>query len=163
MALKRLLQIGVIVEDADKTKQILTEKFGFTDWAPDEGLGGKLTDYAVNGVPAKLDNNVKFCTAFGLEWEFIEPKSGPLKTWLEEHGPGIHHIAVIDDRSYGEFRDLCKELSGKDVFLNGTAPSIGMDYSYYDLSKEIGMFVEVYNEERVHTSGFNIDAPSGEL
>ena len=33
-----------------------------------------------------------------------------------------------------------------------------MDYSYYDLTSVIGMFLEVYNENRPHPSGFNMDA-----
>lgn len=164
MALKRFLQICCIVEDVDKAKQILRDEFGFTDWAPAGGFGpNAIQDYTINGKPATLDNKSAFCMAFGIEWEFIQPNSGPLKTWIEEHGPGVHHFAVISDDSYQEFHDRCKRLSGKEVWLHGEAPSVGMDYSYYDLTKEIGMFLEVYNEPRPHTSGFNIEEKPGKL
>ena len=158
MAIKRFLQICCIVNDVEKTKQVLRDEYGFTNWAPKEDFGGPVTDYQINGEPAVLNNKAEFCTAFGIEWEFIEPKSGPLKPWLDEHGPGVHHFAVLTDDSYEEFGAKAKRLTGKDVWLHGTAPSVGMDYSYYDLTSVIGMFLEVYNEDRPHPSGFNMDA-----
>ena len=163
MSLKRFLQICCVVEDVEKTQKILTEEFGFTKWAPSGGFDKPITDYTINGKPAVLDNKSAFCDAFGIQWEFIEPQSGPLKQWITEHGPGIHHFAVISEDSYQEFHDRCERLSGKDVWLHGVAPSVGMDYSYYDLTKEIGMFLEVYNEAQPHTSGFNIDEEPGKL
>ena len=99
MAIKRFLQICCIVNDVEQTKQVLRDEYGFTNWAPKEDFGGPVTDYKINGEPAVLNNKAEFCTAFGIEWEFIEPKSGPLKPWLDEHGPGVHHFAVLTDES----------------------------------------------------------------
>lgn len=160
MALTRFLQICVIVEDVEKARKYLTEEFGFKNWAPSGGdFLSKINDYTINGQPAKLDNRAAFCRAFGLEWELIQPSSGPLKAWIDEHGPGVHHFAVLTDDSYEEFGERCKRISGKDVWLHGESPTVGMDYSYYDLTKEIGMFLEVYNEARSHDDvGFLMDS-----
>jgi len=158
MALTRLLQICVVVEDVEKAKRIMTDVYGFKGWKEGAEFGEPITDYTINGEPAVLDNNSRFCYCFGLEWELIEPHSGPLKKWLDEHGPGIHHLAFKSDDSYEDFYKTAKELSGKDVFLNGVSKKVGMDYSYFDLTKEIGMFVEVYNEDKAYDTGFRIDA-----
>ena len=159
MALTRLLQICAIVEDVEKAKKILTEVYGFKNWKEGEEFGAPITDYTINGKPAVLDNKSAFCTCFGLEWELIEPHSGPLKKWLDERGPGIHHLAFVNDDSYEDFYKTAKEISGKDVWLHGESPTVGMDYSYFDLTKEVGMFIEVYNEDRPFATGFKIDTP----
>lgn len=159
MAINRLLQICVIVEDVEKATRILTDVYGFPEFRVSDSLNANLQDYTINGEPAPLDNKSGFCIAFGLEWELIEPRSGPLKKWLDERGPGIHHLAVLTDESYEQFGETAKKLSGKDVWLNGVSPTFGMDYSYFDLTKEVGMFLEVYNEDREHPVGFFRDTP----
>lgn len=159
MTVNRLLQICCIVDDVDKACKILTETYGFPKFDITDCLESNMKDYTINGEPAPLDNKAGFCVAFGLEWELIEPRSGPLKKWLDERGPGIHHLAVLTDETYEGFAKTAKELSGKDVWLNGKAASVGMDYSYFDLTKEIGMFLEVYNEDRDHPVGFFRDTP----
>ena len=66
MAIKRFLQVCCIVNDVEKTKQVLRDEYGFTNWAPKEDFGGPVTDYTINGQPAELNNKAEFCTAFGM-------------------------------------------------------------------------------------------------
>ena len=78
----------------------------------------------------------------------MQPISGsPLSDWLREHGPGIHHIAFLYEEGGEKFIERYKEFTGREIWMNGTADSVGMDYSYLDLTKEIGFFVEAYRED----------------
>ena len=157
MALKRLVQISCLVENLERARKIMTEEFGFSIWWGTEGMP-PFDDYTINGEPAAYDNKIAFCEAFGLEWEFIEPKSGPLLAWIQEHGPGIHHLAFLQEESFQEFDAKVKRIMRKDTWLRGQSKTLGMDYSFYDLTKEVGMFFEIYNNDQPHPLGFNMDA-----
>ena len=53
---------------------------------------------------------------------------------------GIVIYALI---RYGQSDD-----TGRDPWLHCKEPNIGMEFAYLDLHKELGFFIEVYNEEK---------------
>ena len=137
----KFLQIGIIVEDVEATIKNY-EKYGIGPWrvAPFDTEG--MEDFTLNGEHKRLHTIMAFCNVWGFELELIQPVSdSPYKTWLKEHGPGMHHIALITRDS---FEDVLKEHKG----LWCKEPNIGMEFAYLDLHKELGMFLEVYNEEK---------------
>jgi methylmalonyl-CoA/ethylmalonyl-CoA epimerase len=146
---KKLLQIGIIVDDVDKCVKNYEEHFGMGPWRITYMDKEHFPKLMADGKPTDMANKCAFCDAYGIELELIEPLApSAYKTWLDEHGPGIHHIAVITKDSFGEVMDKCRELTGKDAWLHGQEPDIGMDFAYLDLTKQLGIFVEIYNEDR---------------
>ena len=60
----------------------------------------------------------------------------------------MHHIALITRDSFTEVVEEHKKLTGRDPWLWCKDPQIGMEFAYLDLHKELGLFLEIYNEEK---------------
>ncbi len=145
---KKFLQIGIIVENAEETMKNF-EAYGVGPWRVADFDSSVFSDFTMNGKKENLHTIMCFCDIWGFELELIQPISdSPYKTWLEEHGPGMHHIALITRDEFGKVLEQHKELTGQDPWLHCVEPNIGMEFAYLDLSKQIGMFLEVYNEEK---------------
>lgn len=147
----KLLQIGIIVDDVEATVKHYEEDFGIGPWK----FGGVSTENMpglhIDGKPGTLTMKAAFCHCFGMEIELIEPVSdSAYAKWLKEHGPGIHHIAVITKDPFKDVIEKHKQLTGKDPWIwakDTNAPEgQNLEFAYLDLTKELGMFVEVYPE-----------------
>lgn len=149
----KLLQIGIIVEDVDAAVKRYEEQYGMGPWNRVDFGPGLFPKMLVNGKPGMVEGKFAFCKAYGMELELIEPvNDSPYKTWLKEHGPGIHHIAAVTRDSFHDVVSEHERLTGKKPWLwckedNGKENE-GMEFAYLDLTKELGLFVEIYNEER---------------
>lgn len=145
----KLLQIGIIVRDVDKCIKNYEEQFGIGPWriaVMDKESFPKLT---IDGKPGNIATKCAFCNAYGMELELIEPLTeSAYKTWLDEHGPGIHHLAFITRDSFGEVLEQGRRLTGREAWIRGQEPDIGMDFAYLDLTETLGFIAEVYNEDR---------------
>ena len=145
----KFLQIGIIVEDVEAAVKHYTEQYGMGPWRMGELNSDDFPNLIVNGKPGKLHTRAAFCNAYGFEIELIQPISpSPYKSWLEEHGPGIHHIAVITRDPFDKVVEEHKRLTGQDPWLWCKEESIGMEFAYLDLTKDLGLFVEIYNEDK---------------
>ena len=146
----RVVAYEIIVENLDEAIKHYTEDYGIGPWK----LGGidnkQLPEIMVNGQKGvEICTKNAFIDIYGFEIELIEPISAsPYKTWLEEHGPGIHHIAAITRDPFNKVIEEHKALTGKDPWLWCKEENIGMEFAYLDLTKELGLFVEVYNEDK---------------
>ena len=111
-----LLQIGIIVRDRDKAVAGW-EKLGFK-MREVGGMSGEqppFDDLTIDGKRrAELVSKTAFFNCYGMEIELIEPVADtPYKKWLDEHGPGIHHIAVITEDSYDKVLEDYKAEKGE--------------------------------------------------
>lgn len=148
---KKLLQIGIIVEDIEAATKNYEEKYGMGPWKFGQLNTEKMPGLYVDGKPTDLDFKMAMCHCFGLEIELIQPVSASAYSkWLKEHGPGIHHIAVMTQDPFKEVIAKHKEQTGKEPWLwakDTIAPEgRNLEFAYLDLTKELGLFVEVYPE-----------------
>jgi methylmalonyl-CoA/ethylmalonyl-CoA epimerase len=148
-----LFQIGIIVNDLEKAIKHYEEFLGFGPWkilafGPD--LFPKML---VDGKPGMLEIRCAFCQCFGMEMELIQPVSDSVyKTWLQEHGPGLHHIAFKTRDSFEKTIEDVRNRFGNKPWIqakedNGLVGE-GMEFAYLDLAKEMGLYVEIYNEKK---------------
>ena len=145
---KQFLQVGIIVRDVDKAVKYYEEKLGMGPWNVSymSGENPPATDLTIDGkpMPCKV-SKMAFLNAYGFEFELIEPIADtPYKNWLDEHGPGIHHIAVATRDEYEKVLADYKEDTGKDIWIRGQGIGGLMDFSYLDLREEAGIIVECY-------------------
>lgn len=146
---KRLMQIGIIVRNVEKAVANY-EAIGIGPWDisiidnsmppfDDLTLDGKTPD--TKGPIIKT----AMIAIYGMELELIEPIADTsYKKWLEEHGPGIHHVAFDTETPYEKLLAGCKEKTGRDPWVRGEAIHGIMDFSYLDLREELGLIVECY-------------------
>jgi methylmalonyl-CoA/ethylmalonyl-CoA epimerase len=141
--LKRLVQIGIVVSDRDRTTQLLTSLFGigpfrFVEW-PDRAE----SKYYYRGVEEQVRIKQAFVQLGDIEVELIQPLEGrsAYKDFLEETGGGIHHVLF-------EVRDIdpvIEELakSGVSVLQSGTGIRPGTRWALMDTQKLFGFLVEL--------------------
>ena len=155
--IKKLLQIGLLVEDLDKMVKFYEENLGIGGWEiskgapPDMTINGEHFDYP----PTKI----AITKAFGMEFELIEPVAPTCyKEWVEKHGSGLHHLAFETEEGYAEVRKFSEDVAGGS-WVRGQGMGGMMDFSYLDFSKEAGFYLECYQFIAPGRTGIPIDYP----
>lgn len=153
---KRIAQVGMIVENADLAMQMYEKYFGISGWEPFD-MNTIPVDLLIDEKPGKLNIRGAIAqTPNGVELELIEPVGeGVFMDHLREHGPGVHHFAVIMPNKNEDFHDLMEEIQadGNKPWVHARMPEPEgdgprMDFAYLDLRRDMGSIIEVYNEPR---------------
>lgn len=149
-AFKRFMQIGIIVRNVDEAVAKY-ETMGMGPWdvtimrndvPPFDDLTFDGKELPQKGPVMKT----AMANMYGLEIELIEPIADTAhKRWLEEHGPGIHHLAFDTEGDYQTLLEESKEKTGKDPWIRGQGVHGMMDFCYLDLREELGLIVECYS------------------
>jgi len=152
---KEIRQVGIVVEDAEKTAKNYWQMFGigpwmFVDFKPPFISDGILHDIAMfDGI----DFHVKAALAdFGdMQIELLEPVAGPstYMEFLRTHGQGVHHLSFGEAEDHDEVVSVLKnhwidiEMSG----VLGTA----IRFTYMATQKELGTIFEVIKTNKDKT------------
>jgi catechol 2,3-dioxygenase-like lactoylglutathione lyase family enzyme len=145
---KRMTQVGIIVEDIELAAAEWSALLGMTEVpairvatgheSKPTAYMGKTTDATAKLVFFQLDN---------ITIELIEPDGKP-STWkefLDENGPGIHHIAFKVDEMDAAVKNFEKHGIPK-VQHGGWGTG---EYAYLDGSKNLSLIIELlenYND-----------------
>jgi len=139
---KKMTQVGIIVDDIEKAAEAWSDFLGM-DETPRisiaEGHESKPTVF--RGNPSDAKARLAFFQLDNITIELIEPLEGS-STWrefLEEQGPGIHHIAFeVDnmDRSV----QLFGEAGIPEVQNGGWGTG---EYAYMDGSGSLELIIEL--------------------
>ena len=149
---EKLVQVGIIVNNLENAVQNY-EKMGISGWKisahrndapPMEDLKYDGEEFKEKGIIIKI----AIATWAGVELELIEPVAdSKFKTWLENHGPGIHHMAIKTDKTYQELLASYAEEEKREPWVHGQGIGGIMDFSYLDLRDELGIIFECYRED----------------
>jgi methylmalonyl-CoA/ethylmalonyl-CoA epimerase len=141
--LKRLVQIGIVVADRDRTTQLLTSLLGigpfrFVEW-PDR----PESKYYYRGAERHIRLKQAFVQLGGVEVELIQPLEGQneYQDFLDQSGGGIHHVLFeVPDIDF-VIQELAK--SGVTVLQSGTGIRPGTRWALMDTKKLLGFLVEL--------------------
>jgi methylmalonyl-CoA/ethylmalonyl-CoA epimerase len=131
-----ITQIAIVVRDIDEALEKYHRVLGWGPWSVYEHkppslhhtyLHGEPTEYTMIGAEAHVGPIVV---------ELLQPGEGPsiYKEWLDEHGEGLHHIAVMrptPDESVQTLEHF--EQLGAGVLMEGR---IGETIQFYYLDTE---------------------------
>lgn len=138
-------QVGIVVEDRERAIAGHAQLLGFAgdSWRrADFGPGG-VEQLWVRGEPAEFTIRLGFAGS-SPELELIEPVSGPsiYREWLDEHGEGLHHLAVVVSSLDAATKAM--EAAGFAVIQAGTgfAPSGKGGFAYYATERALGYVLE---------------------
>jgi catechol 2,3-dioxygenase-like lactoylglutathione lyase family enzyme len=141
--LKRLVQIGIVVADLDRTTKLLTSLFGigpfrFVEW-PDR----PESKYYYRGVEERIRIKQAFVQLGEVEVELIQPIEGHngYQDFLDETGGGIHHLLFEVPDIDPVIQELAK--SGVTVLQAGTGIRPGTRWALLDTQKLLGFLVEL--------------------
>jgi len=141
--LNRLVQIGIVVADRDRTTQLLTSLFGmgpfrFVEW-PDR----PESQYYYRGVEENIRIRQAFVQLGAVEIELIEPLEGRsgYRDFLDQTGGGIHHVLFEVTDIDPVLEKLA--LSGVKVLQSGTGIRPGTRWALLDTQELLGFLVEL--------------------
>lgn len=142
--LKRLVQIGIVVRDLERTTKLLSSLFGigpfrFIDWPnrPD-------SKYFYRGQQERIKIRQAFAQVGPLELELIQPIEGDrnaYREFLDDKGGGIHHILFEVEDMDQVVSDLATD--GVEVLQAGTGIRPGTRWSLLDTQALVGFLVEL--------------------
>ena len=137
-------QIGLVVRDLDAAMEHYVSALGLRPWrcwtygpdtVPDLGYRGERGEYVMR---------IALCGA-DPQLELIEPLRGPsiYHEWLEEHGEGLHHIAVYVDSLEGGLAEMA--AAGHSPVQHGRGYGARGDggFAYFDLRPALATYLEL--------------------
>ena len=99
-------QTAFVVRDVDDTLENFTCTLGWGPWNVYELEPPELHDTYVRGVPTDFTMILAMTQVGPIEVEVIQPLEGPsiYREWLDDHGEGLHHLAVVQSHT-SDFED----------------------------------------------------------
>ena len=93
----RISQIAVVVRDIDDALEKYHRALGWGPWNIYEHQPPSLHDTYLHGEPVEYTMIGAEAHVGDIDVELLQPVDGPsiYKEWLEEHGEGLHHVAVM--------------------------------------------------------------------
>lgn len=143
VALKRIVQIGIVVADQAKTTQLLTSLFGIGPFRLVEWPDRAESKYYYRDVEEKIRLRQAFVQMGDVEVELIQPLEGNsgYKDFLDQSGGGIHHVLFEVSDIDPVLQELAK--SGITVLQSGTGIRPGTRWALLDTKELLGFFVEL--------------------
>jgi methylmalonyl-CoA/ethylmalonyl-CoA epimerase len=131
----RITQVAVVVKDLRKTMEAYHKVLGWEPWSVYEHKPPMLHHTEVRGKPVDYTMIGAEVHCNPIDFEILQPVEGPsiYKEFLEQHGEGLHHVAVVNseenvDRALDDFKK-----NGVDVIMSGR---LGEGIRFYYLGTE---------------------------
>jgi methylmalonyl-CoA/ethylmalonyl-CoA epimerase len=141
-----VVQIGIIVKDAEKTASHYAEVFGIPKPAVVPIADDPFADTNYHGKKSQAKGKAAFFDLGPVQMELIEPVGAP-STWeefLRTKGEGIHHIAFKTSDMGSAQKFLTSK--GMDTIQHGGWD--GGQYAYVDCSEHLGTILELLHFDK---------------
>jgi methylmalonyl-CoA/ethylmalonyl-CoA epimerase len=140
--IKQVLQIGMVVKDLQKTMKQYWEIFGIGPWHIYTFQPPAVTNMTFRGKPATYTMKLAVTQIGNIQWELIQPLTGPstYHEFLEQKGEGIHHVAC-DIGDYDQAVAIMAKR-GIGILMSGSTPADS--YAYMDTEETLGTVLEIY-------------------
>ena len=143
--LKKILQIGIVVKDVDKSVKKWVNKYRIGPWDIYNLYPGKIKDLTKGDKSADFSMKVAITNIDSMEIELIQPldEKSIYFEFLKIHGEGLHHLGV----------DLLKNRSTKNLLNEMGLKSIqsgkwsNETWTYYDSIDDLGFILEIFERE----------------
>jgi methylmalonyl-CoA/ethylmalonyl-CoA epimerase len=140
----QISQIAVVCHDLQKTMEQYTKLLGWGPWnvyrhepprLHDTELHGKPTEYTMLGAETHVGD---------MGFELLQPLEGSsiYQEWLDEHGEGLHHVAVML-HDFDESTELKKRFAevGASVLMGGRIGET-IEFFYLDTEPSLKIILE---------------------
>jgi len=144
--LKNVVQIGIVVDNIEKAVEFWSKLLGVETPRIIETGPLEETKMEFRGNKSSGRAKLAFIKLENIVIELIEPIDGP-STWrefLENHGPGIHHIAF----DVGKPEECLEKLENLGARIEQKGMFRGGYYVYIDARKSLGAIIEILHHYR---------------
>lgn len=132
----QISQIAIVCHDLQRTMEQYTKLLGWGPWNVYRHEPPRLHDTELHGEPAAYTMLGAETHVGDMGFELLQPLEGLsiYREWLDEHGEGLHHVAVMlhDFDESTELRKRFAEVGAK-VLMGGR---IGEAIEFYYLDTE---------------------------
>lgn len=140
----QISQIAVVCNDLQKTMQQYTKLLGWGPWNVYRHEPPRLHHTELHGQPTEYTMLGAETHVGEMGFELLQPLDGPsiYKEWLDEHGEGLHHVALML-HSFEESTDLKKRFAdlGAEVLMGGRIGET-IEFYYLDTEPSLKIIVE---------------------
>ena len=142
--LKRAVQIGIVVDDLERTTNLLSTVFGIGPFRFIEWPNRPDSHFTYQGKEEPIKIRQAFVQVGPLELEFIQPLEGDrnaYREFLDRTGGGIHHLLFEVPDIEAVVNEVAK--SGIEVLQTGTGIRPGTRWALLDTLKQAGLYLEL--------------------
>ena len=153
-AIKRISQVGLVVRNREEAMAGFEKYLGIPQDAWNVLDAENIPGLEINGKPGTLNIHIAIVTFENkFEIELIQPVGeGPFMDHLNEHGPGVHHFAMVMPDQNARIQELVDEFEADGIhkWIHSRMKDVpdGMDFMYMDARETMGAMIEMYNEPR---------------
>jgi Glyoxalase/Bleomycin resistance protein/Dioxygenase superfamily len=137
-------QIAVVCHDLQTTMEQYTRLLGWGPWNIYRHEPPRLHDTVLRGVPTEFTMLGAETHVGDVGFELLQPLEGPsiYKEWLEQHGEGLHHVAVMlhDFQESSELKAKFAEI-GASVLMGGRIGET-IEFYYVDTEPSLKIILE---------------------
>ena len=140
--ISELYQVGIVVQDLDKSMERYQSTFGIGPWTVMNIDPSIFSEMTYHGRPVQHKFRAALAMVGPMQLELIEPIEGDniFSDFLKEHGEGVHHLGHVRVENLDEtIQTLEKE--GFPCLQSGCFPGGG--YAYIDTLKTLGTIIEL--------------------
>ena len=138
-----VLQIGIVVADAEATAERYRQLLGVEGWNinhvdTERGLGA---NFVLRGMPQPTKAKIAWSMIGDVEIELIEPQdeTSTYAEFLRARGPGVHHI-MFDTADY----DQCVERFTKEgMSVLGQGDLQQTRFHLFEATQDLGLICEI--------------------
>ena len=141
---KGVAQIGMVVEDLDKTVETYWKVYGIGPWHFYTYGKPRVKNMSSHGQPADYKMRLALSYFGPMRIELIEAVEGETvyADFIREHGYGVHHLGMLVDDMPSALAQA--EAAGIRMLMDGSGHGLDGDgaYAYLDTEKQIGIMLE---------------------
>lgn len=140
----KISQVAIVVEDLEKTMKRYHALLGWGPWNVYEHSAPSLHDTHYRGKPQRYSMRAAETMVGDMCFEIIQPLEGPniYRDWLDAHGEGLHHIAVMK-HTPDESEAFKKKMAENDAkILMGGRIGKTIEFYYLDTEPLLKIIVE---------------------
>ena len=143
----QVIQIGIVVHDAEAAAHRYAELLGVADWrfVEVDTVEGKGSGFRRGDHPVETRALIAWADIGNVELELIEPrdKTSIYAEYLSEHGPGLHHVMLRT----GDYDRCLEQMDSKGVAILASGELQKTRFALLDTQADLGMIVEVATGE----------------
>ncbi|MDR0874906.1 MAG: VOC family protein [Clostridiales Family XIII bacterium] len=141
-----ITQVSIIVDDIFASIRKYNDLYGIGPWIVLHFTPENTGSMVVRGKTEEFEMYLGLCESLNIQLELIQPVSRNTTyfEYLDAHGPGIHHFCLSSKEGYASVLEKLKERGHAERLL-GALDSGGMEFTYVDLTDDLGFIAELVN------------------
>ena len=142
-AFDNIIQVGIVVRDAEQTANQYRKLLGLDDWKVNyvDTRSGIGSNFQRNGATIEAKAKILWMNIGNVELELIEPQDedSVYTLFLQEKGPGIHHVMF----STPDYHACKKHMLDNHIGAIGSGELQQTRFQMFDTQEKLGLICEI--------------------